>query len=133
MRKNIVIVFALLLLSAAGFAQIPTSGNVFVGYSLYHGNTGLTDNGTLNGWEGSIEGKVVPYIGMVADVSAQYGTLGNLYLNPPFVINEANRVQSYLFGPRVSFPVGKFRPYAHILLGAAHLHESSISLCERRD
>lgn len=126
MRKHIAIVFALLLLlSAAGFAQIPTSGNVFLGYSLYHGNTGLTDNGTLNGWEGSVEGKIVPWVGMVADVSAQYGTLSNIFLNPPFAVSETNRVQSYLFGPRVSFPAGKFRPFAHILIGASHLHESS--------
>jgi len=126
LRKNIAIVFALLVMSAAGFAQIPTAGNVFLGYSLYHGNTGLTDNGTLNGWEGSVEGKLVPHIGVVADVSAQYGTMSNTFVAFPFAFDESTRVQSYLFGPRVSYPAGKFRPFAHILIGAAHLHESSI-------
>jgi hypothetical protein len=125
LRKNIAIVFALLVMSAAGFAQIPTAGNVFVGYSLNHGNTGLTDNGTLNGWEGSLEGKLVPGVGMVADVSQQYGTLTNIFTNFPFAFDEHNQVTSYLFGPRVSVPAGKFRPFAHILIGAAHLHEST--------
>ena len=50
-------------------AQIPTSGNVYFGYSLNHGGTGVTDSGTLNGWEGSLEGKVFPHVGLVADVS----------------------------------------------------------------
>ncbi len=120
MRKYIAIVFALLLMSAAGFAQIPTAGNIFLGYSLNHGSTGLSDTGTLNGWEGSVEGKMFPFVGIVADVSAQYGTLGN-----PFTgLNDSTRVQSYLFGPRVSFPAGKFRPYFHVLFGASHLHET---------
>jgi hypothetical protein len=126
LRKNIAIVFTLLLMSVAGFAQIPTSGNVFLGYSLFHGNTGLTDNGTLNGWEASVEGKIVPYLGLVADVSAQYGTLSNTFVAFPFAFNESDRVDSYLVGPRVGFPAGKFRPFAHILFGAAHLHESSL-------
>jgi hypothetical protein len=121
LRKNLAIVFALLLMSAAGFAQIPTAGNIFLGYSLYHGNTGLTDNGTLNGWEGSVEGHVVPWVGIVADVSAQYGTLTDLVTG----LDTSERVQSYLFGPRVSVPVSKFRPFAHALFGASHLHESN--------
>ncbi len=119
MRKNIAIVFALLMMmSAAGFSQ--TFGNVFVGYSLKYGGTGFTNSGTLNGWEGSLEGKVVPYVGMVADFSQQYGTLYD-----PYYGNVSTRVNNYLFGPRVSFPAGKFRPYAHFLIGASHLHESN--------
>lgn len=128
MRKNFAIVFALLLVSATGFAQIPTAGNVFLGYSLAHGSTGFTDTGTLNGWEGSLEGKIVPYVGIVADVSEQYGTL----FDPTFG-NVSTRVQDYLFGPRVSFPAGKFRPYFHVLFGAGHLHESNLNFGSSSD
>ncbi len=120
LQKHIAIVFALLLMSAAGFAQIPMAGNVFLGYSLNHGSTGLTDTGTLNGWEGSVEGKIFPFVGIVGDVSAQYGTLFD-----PFYGNVSTRVQSYLVGPRVSFPAGRFRPYFHVLFGASHLYESN--------
>jgi hypothetical protein len=75
-----------------------------------------------------VEAKVVPFVGIVADVSAQYGTLSNIFANYPFAFDERNRVESYLVGPRVSVPAGKFRPYAHVLLGASHLHESNSEL-----
>ena len=102
-------------------AQIPTAGNVFFGYSLNHGTTGLSDTGTLNGWEGSVEGKIFPHVGLVVDVSQQYGTL-----SIPFgAFDASERTENYLFGPRVSFRVGKFRPYLHALIGAGHLHEST--------
>lgn len=120
MRKDIAIVVALLLMSAAGFAQIPTSGNVYVGYALFNGSTGFTDTGTLNGWDASLEGKIVPYVGIVADVSEVYGTLTD-----PVYGSVSTRVQSYLFGPRVSFPAGKFRPFVQVVFGAAHLHEDN--------
>ncbi len=130
MRKRIAIVFALMLVTTAGFAQVPSFGNVFVGYSYNRADTGLDNRGNLNGWEGSLEGKFLPFVGMVADVSAQYGTL-----TAPIGITSGGiqggrfdaktRVQSYLFGPRVSFSVGKIRPFAHVLIGASHLHESN--------
>lgn len=118
------IVFSLCLLTAVGMAQVPTSGNVYFGYSLNHGSTGLTDTGTLNGWEGSLEGNIFPHVGLVADVSTQYGTL---YV-PLLGENASERTSSYLFGPRVSFTVGKFRPFAEALIGTSHLHESAYAV-----
>jgi hypothetical protein len=129
--KRIAIVLALLLMSAAGFAQTqtPTGGNAFIGYSFNRASTGWSDTGNLNGWEASVEGKMAPFVGAVADVSTQYGTL-----QLPVVhvfggsgsIDSTTRVVSYLFGPRVSASVGKFRPFAQALIGAGHLHESAL-------
>jgi hypothetical protein len=116
-------------MSAAGFAQIPSLGSVFVGYSYNRGDTGVSNTGNLNGWEASVEGKMLPFVGIVADVSAQYGTLHVPTLafgNSTGEIDSSTRVQSYLFGPRVSFSAGKFRPFAHILIGASHLNESGV-------
>ena len=73
MPRRIVIVLALLMISAAGFAQ--NSGNLFVGYSYNRASTGWSDTGHLNGWEASAEGKIAPFAGLVADVGTQYGTL----------------------------------------------------------
>jgi hypothetical protein len=123
-RKLSAIVFLLCLLTAAGMAQIPTSGNVYFGYALNHGTTGLSETGTLNGWEASVEGKVFPHIGMVFDVGQQFG---NLFL-PPLGFSADERTDEYLFGPRVSVSVGKFRPYFHALIGAGHLHERNSSI-----
>lgn len=121
MRKNIAIVFTLLLMTAAGVAQVPSFGNVFLGYSYNRADTGLSDRANLNGWEGSVEGKVLPFVGVVADFSGHYGKL----TIPSQGVDERDRVESYLFGPRVSFSVGKIRPFAHVLIGAAKLHVSA--------
>src|ERR1051326_4111807 len=59
MRKLFFLVFGLFSLGAAATAQIPTSGNIYAGYSYYNTNLGATRQ-SLNGWEGSIEGKFFP-------------------------------------------------------------------------
>jgi Outer membrane protein beta-barrel domain len=121
------IALVLLLLPAAALAQIPTRGNVFFGYS--YGSADLSSNGrtNLNGWNGSLEGKVLPWVGFVADFSGLYGTQ-NLGFNPSF--NADTRITSVVLGPRVSVPVGKFTPFAHALFGASHIHESASNFSE---
>jgi len=74
-RRNFAAVFFTLVLSAGlANAQIPTGGDVFFGYSYYNTNLSSVDRANLNGWEGSIEGKVVPWVGIVADLSGHYGS-----------------------------------------------------------
>lgn len=122
MQKLTAVAFVLFVITAAGYAQVPTGGNVFVGYSYNRASTGVSNTGNLNGWEGSVEGKFFPFVGMVVDFSQHYGTL-----QIPFaaVSNSVDtREDNYLFGPRVSFSVGKIRPFAHVLIGASHLHLS---------
>ncbi len=121
MRKLGAIVFVLFLLAAAGVAQIPTSGNVYFGWSLNHGEVvPFSDTRTLHGWEASVEGHMFPYVGLVADVSQQFGTV---FLGGPFGFHSEERTEQYLFGPRASFRVGPVRPYAHFLIGVGHVHE----------
>ena len=120
MRKLFVVSFVLILAEIAA-AQIPTSGNVFFGYSYL--NTSLNgDRNNLNGWEGSVEGKVLPHIGLVADFSGHYGAEDFTACNGfDCVIFNADVTQhNYLFGPRVSASIGKIRPFAELLIGAAH-------------
>lgn len=105
-------------------AQIPTSGNIFVGYSFSQTNS-FGGTVSLNGWEGSLEGKFLPWIGIVADFGAVYGTDNSA---PPIACptfgcgftSASVRRNTYLFGPRVSVPIGRFTPFAHALFGAAH-------------
>jgi hypothetical protein len=104
------LLFFLLTLSAA--AQVPTSGNIFFGYSYNHAN--FAGSGiNLNGWDGSLEGKVLPHVGIVADVSGQYGS--------------GDSIHSAIFGPRVSISFGKIRPFAHALLGVSHFSGNGAS------
>jgi hypothetical protein len=127
MEKIPTIAVIVLILSALGYAQIPTSGNIFLGYSYSRTNS-IGGTTGLNGWEGSLDGKFLPWIGLVADFSAGYGNDNSVLpiLCPvggcPFRGTSVRRY-TYLFGPRVSVPVGKFTPFAHFLLGAAHVND----------
>jgi len=110
------------LFAAAAFAQVP-GGNVYVGYSYLRANLPTGDT-NLNGWNGSVEVKVVPFIGLVGDFSGNYGsdTVPGPFLLP---VNASIRQHNFLFGPRLSFTVGKFRPFVHALIGASHVSESA--------
>jgi hypothetical protein len=69
MRKIGLIFVALLLFACAGSAQIPT-GNVFFGYSFYNTNLSLVDRANTNGWEATVEGKILPWVGIAGDFTA---------------------------------------------------------------
>jgi hypothetical protein len=65
-HKIIAIVFILFTLAAAGHARIP-SGNVYVGYSYMSADLLSSGRTNMNGWNGSLEGKVLPFVGIVAE------------------------------------------------------------------
>ena len=73
MSRIVVIALSIAFLTTAAAAQIP-KGNVFIGYSYLRTDliSGTHDN--LNGWNGSLEGKFLPWIGIVADLSGHYGS-----------------------------------------------------------
>jgi Outer membrane protein beta-barrel domain len=129
-RKFGVIAILVFSISGAAFAQVP-SGNIFVGYSYSRTDSfGGTKN--LNGWEGSLEGKFLPWIGIVADFGAGYGKDNSFVAvtcpvqGCPFTSNSLRR-NTYLFGPRVSVPIGRFTPFAHALFGAAHINDQGVT------
>jgi hypothetical protein len=121
-KTGFIVLFALFMATAAS-AQIP-SGNVFFGYSYY--STDLTSSSNrvnTNGWEASVEGKIIPWVGIVADFDSHYGSQ-----NIPTVcqfggvcaVNAGFVERNFLFGPRVSVKLGKVRPFAEALFGGAH-------------
>jgi opacity protein-like surface antigen len=133
MLKTVLIAAVLFLLAGLAEAQVP-SGNVFFGYSYESTNTsafgpgvvaGTVSRPNLNGWDASFEGKLLPWVGLVADFSGHYGTQSFTEFAPgggPFTISVNGHEQEYLFGPRVSVPVGKFTPFAEVFVGFAHIH-----------
>ncbi len=135
MHKLAAVVFALLLLTTAGYAQVP-GGNVFVGYSYMSADLVSGNRTNLNGWNGSVEGKVLPFIGIVGDFSGYYGS-APLAVNPRCTaviggtcssLSASTNIHNFLFGPRVSVSVGKVRPFAHALFGAGHISTSGFGL-----
>jgi hypothetical protein len=125
---KIPILAAVALFASMASAQVPTSGNVFFGYSHYSSDL-APNRGGLNGWEGTLEGKVFPHVGIVADLSGDYGSLNFKPINVTCVTtgcptNISTHVTNVIFGPRVSVSVGKFRPFAEVMAGVGHASAS---------
>jgi len=131
MEKRVASGFAVFLFSSllAGVAaaQVPTAGNVYFGYTYYNTNLSLT-RGNLNGWEGSLEGRLFPFLGVVADLTGHYGSLN--FVNTAATcaigvvcgpVSASSHVYEAMFGPRFSVPIGKFRPFGEFELGAGHV------------
>jgi opacity protein-like surface antigen len=131
MCKIVVIGFTLLALSALTAAQVPTSGNVFFGYSYYNTDLSSFDRSNTNGWEGSLEGRVFPHIGIVADLSGHYGSQNFSVVCPvgpapgPCTFNANVSEHNVLFGPRVSASIGRFRPFAEAMFGVGHVNANA--------
>lgn len=112
-------------LVCAASAQIPTKRNLFFGYSYLNSDLDSGNRVSLNGWNGSLEGKVFPFVGIVADLSGYYSSENF----PVFcggsgtgcVISAKANMRSAIFGPRVSVPIGKFTPFAEALFGVSHI------------
>jgi opacity protein-like surface antigen len=142
MHKIIAIASAIFLATTAAYAQVPTSGNIFGGFSYVNADLISGNRSSLNGWNASLEGKVFPFVGIVADFSGNYGSqtvvtpvrppsdapacpVGIIITCPTEIsFNVTLHQHNFLFGPRVSFSVGKLRPFAHALFGVSHLAES---------
>ena len=113
MRRYLVIAFVILLLGSGAVAQVPGGGNIFFGYSHNSADSNGGSRVGLNGWDGSLEGKVAPWVGVVADLSGHYGSGASLH--------------SVVFGPRLSVPIGRITPFAHALMGVSHISGNSAS------
>jgi len=78
----------------------------------------VTTHPNLNGWEGSGTYRVIPWLGVKADLSGHYGTaLGSSSAN----------VHAFLFGPEARWP-GHVSPFAHVLFGGAHASNNAGTL-----
>lgn len=128
MRELAVLALTLCALVTVAAAQVPTSGNVFFGYSYY--NTDLSNLGRtgLNGWEGSLEGKVLPGVGIVADITGHYGSQNAVNPSATCVrggvcgpLSVGSHVYEAMFRPRFYAPFGKLRPFAEFEFGVGHI------------
>lgn len=127
-----ILAIASLFFSTAAIAQVPTSGNLFFGYSFESADStslGLSNSSrpNLNGWEASFEGKIFPWVGFVADFVQHFGSESFQTTQAPNGASSANvdgHELTALFGPRVGAPIGGFRPFAEALFGVGHISTS---------
>ncbi len=124
----VAVLFSSAFITAAA-AQIPTSGNVFVGYSYLSSDLNSGSRASLNGWNGSLEGKVLPFVGIVADLSGHYASedfpVSCGGIGSGCVVSAKASMYSAIFGPRLSVPVGKFTPFAEAMVGVSHISGSA--------
>ena len=131
MRQIAAITFGLFVFVVSANAQVPTAGNVFFGYSYYNTNLSSIDRANSNGWEGTLEGKVLPWVGIMADLSGHYGSQDFPTECPaiPGVCSFHANFNEYnvLFGPRVSASAGKVRPFAEAMMGLGHANVRNVT------
>lgn len=141
--KKAVIIFGLLMLSASViFAQTSTSdikkGEVYVGYSNGQIDTGIDsgssindffrDRESFNGFEASGVYNLGRYWGIKGDFSAHFNSnrFSEVFPDPtgPVTVSvkNSNSLYNFLGGVQVkdNSKAGRFKPFAHALVGAAH-------------
>jgi hypothetical protein len=99
----------LLACSPAALALGP-AGDAFLGFSRTGNDTFYRNAGGLNGWEGAINIKVKPLLGLEGDIS-HYG-LGADSTIP--------RTTTLLFGPRITLGAVGIKVFGHFLVGGEH-------------
>jgi hypothetical protein len=85
----------------------------------------------LPGWNASVEVKPFPLVGIVGDFSGFYGTettgigcTSLAFFTFPLgcgVAKQPIRLHTFLAGPQVSFRLGKFTPFAQLLIGGGYV------------
>lgn len=126
MLRSTCIGVALFLFAGLASAQVSTAGNIFLGYSFENASASALDHLTrpnLHGWEGSLEGKLAPWVGLVTDISGHYGSQTFTEFTPagPTNVKVTGHEYEVLFGPRVSVSVGKITPFGEFMIGLAHI------------
>jgi hypothetical protein len=93
---------AALVLSFLGLSAFPVFSQkaaLFGGYQLSRLDGGVN----LNGWNASITGGVVPFLGITGDFSGVYSS--------------GSKLHTFTVGPEVRAHVGRWRPFAHAVFG----------------
>ena len=86
---------------------------------------------SLNGWNGSLEFRFLRFLGVVGDVSGHYGSYGAtlgceaIVVCVPLGVNVNSNLYTFLVGPQVSVSLWRFTPFAHVLLGVAHINHDN--------
>ena len=131
MSKTAAVVLAVLSFLSfptASKAQLLPSGNVYGGVG-YADNVDVINRLMFRGWEASGEVKLYRWISVAGDVDTNYGSQGfpicQTFPNTGYACStfSADFIErNFLVGPRVSFHIKGFRPFAEVLVGGAHVN-----------
>jgi opacity protein-like surface antigen len=110
-RAFLCILSAVLLIAGAAQARaLGPKGDAFLGYSRTGSDIFYPNTGALNGWEGALHVRTMPFLGVEGDV-AHYGLGAD---------TSVPRTTTYLFGPRATIGTLGIKVFAHGLIGGEH-------------
>lgn len=131
------VVVSLFAFAASAAGQIPRRFAVFAGYSSRADFAQISflpislPSVSSNGWNGSLEVKILPFLGVVADASGYYNSFGAtvrceaIVVCVPLAGNLSSSLYSFLVGPQVSVSLWRFTPFAHALIGVARIDQKA--------
>jgi len=121
--------------AASASSHVPDRGNVFAGYSYTNSDVVTGYHSGLSGWNLAVEKKILPFFGLVGDISGQYGSprvpadiicrsAGNLP-GACIITNTGVHQYTFLTGIRGGHWAWRFRPFAQALVGAVRNRETT--------
>jgi len=123
MRKLMLVVLVIGLLSLPLMAQDYPRFEVFGGYQYLYTDTSTIDGQTspsqsFNGWDAAVTAKLGRDLGLEGDFGGAYATISGV----------STHVYTYTGGPIVFLSSGKIKPFAHALVGGVHVASSESGL-----
>jgi opacity protein-like surface antigen len=119
MRKSLFLFLVAAFLLVCG-AQAQSAGNVYGGYTFTKEPGSSTP--VLNGWNLSLEGRVLPHLGLVIEGGGNLGSQNTTTSSGGTLLTASHYDYSrmnFLVGPRLSLRVGRYRPFVHAMIGAS--------------
>ena len=128
MRPLLLTFFGVLLgcgLPMAQSSEHPDHMEVFGGYTYVNPDFSLVSGNGVSGWNGSVNFKIRPSVGIVADFSGFYPS----YTYPPASgsVHASGNAYTFLFGPQVSILRGPLRPFVRFLIGRTTVSSQSLA------
>ena len=124
MLRRWTLISAIIFCAVSSWAQDHIE--VFGGYSFaardFSGGT-IPASTLHRGWNASLNLNFYPRLGFVSDVAGYYNHQGAGTCNGGLTSCSSN-VHTVMFGPQFSFPLPKFTPFVHALLGIAHASQN---------
>lgn len=121
MRHFLALCCFVFLLSALAGAQSFERAEIFGGFSYINQDISLSNpNGGsgVSGWNASLGFNLRPSLGVVADVSGFYPSFNT---GCGALCNASARIHTFLAGPQVSIPRGKWKPFVRFLIGDTNM------------
>jgi hypothetical protein len=118
LRRLLLVIFAVFLMSSLTLAQSLHRLEIFGGYSYMHRDMSMVAPSGVHGWNASANWRLYRWIGVTADFSMFYPGIPCCISSNSAVGAKTN---TFLFGPQVSLRRRRFSPFAHFLMGTTHL------------